>query len=155
MIRRRLTFSRATLAAGVVGAVAVGAGPLMREAAARFTWREVPCYLSPDGRRFVFIDGGRRYYCGRPNMWHVANADAREATADTPPPPANDHCYVNAATPPTAVLRLDAHRHLAGGVGNFAAAGLLLAAAGAVAFATRERLPPGAMRDPAPPLEAA
>jgi hypothetical protein len=122
----------------VVASLYVAFGPLLREALARHTWDQVPCHLYSTGR-FVFEYKGVRYTCARPNMWDVKNGEAFPATVTTDFSESNATCYVNGKTPPIAVLRLDAYKHLDGGIGNYASASLLLLVAAGFAVADYRR----------------
>jgi hypothetical protein len=113
----------------IVASVYVAFSPLMREVLAGYTWDRVPCHLYPTGK-FIFEYKGGRFTCARPNMWAVKNGDAFPATLSTDFPDINADCFVNGGNPPIAVLRLDAYKHLEGGIGNYASASLLLLAAG-------------------------
>jgi len=127
------SFSGIVMILGIIAALVIAFGPLIRESIARRTWLEVPCEINADASRYHFMFNGQRYYSARINFWQMRAWSAEHAAGVDPIDP-NGVCYISGTMPPSAVLRLDAHNHLEQGMGFFAGAGLILIVSAFLAF---------------------
>jgi hypothetical protein len=144
---KRLSFKLVIWMIGILMALAISGWPLIYETYVRYAWQRIPCLVpnsatrqdapASSPTRFLFVFNDKVYVCGRRNFWTTANVDCFLGASSALPEPPNDFCYIDGATPPTAVLRVDAYKHPADGIGHFVASGMVLAVCAFITFRSR------------------
>jgi hypothetical protein len=139
-----MQFKTVIWAVAIMASFWIALGPLIENGWAKMTWRQEPCWVPEDGKRFFYEIDGQRYNSTHINFWtkiystDIVAGDAFNSSTTSHERP-NDVCWVSRYDPKAAVLRLDAASHMDEGVTRYGAAALLICAVGILTFFAKRK----------------